>query len=39
MVENRFEKAVNNGELTKTVADLVDDIEIRFKEAVGLVEE
>jgi len=34
-----FEKAVNNGELTKTVEDLVDDIEIRFKGAVGLVEE
>ena len=28
-----FEKAVNNGELSKTVEDLVDEIEIRFKEA------
>ncbi len=27
-----FEKAVNNGELSKTVGDLVDEIEIRFKE-------
>lgn len=26
-----FEKAVNNGELTKTVEDLVDEVEIRFK--------
>lgn len=34
-----FEKAVNNGELSKTVEDLVDEIEIRFKKAVGLVEE
>ena len=39
MVLEVLEKAVRNGELTKTVADLVDDIEIRFKEAVGLVEE
>lgn len=28
-----FEKAVNNGELSKTVEDLVDEIEIRFKKA------
>ena len=34
-----FEKAVNNGVLSKTVEDLVDEIEIRFKGAVGLVEE
>jgi len=33
-----LEKALRNGELTKTVEDLVDEIEIRFKEAVGLVE-
>jgi len=38
MVLEVLEKAVRNGELTKTVEDLVDDIEIRFKEAVGLVE-
>ena len=39
MVLEVLEKAVMNGELTKTVEDLVDDIEIRFKGAVGLVEE
>jgi len=39
MVLEVLEKAVRNGELTKTVEDLVDDIEIRFKEAVGLVED
>ena len=39
MVLEVLENAVRNGELTKTVEDLVDDIEIRFKEAVGLVEE
>ena len=39
MVLEVLEKAIMNGELTKTVEDLVDDIEIRFKEAVGLVEE
>jgi hypothetical protein len=33
MVLEVFEKAVNNGELTKTVEDLVDEIEIRFKAA------
>jgi hypothetical protein len=38
MVLEVLEKAVMNGELTKTVEDLVDDIEIRFKGAVGLVE-
>jgi len=38
MVLEVLEKAVRNGELTKTVEDLVDEIEIRFKEAVGLVE-
>lgn len=27
-----FEKAVNNGEFTKTVEDLVYEIEIRFKQ-------
>jgi hypothetical protein len=26
-----FEKAVNGGELTKTVEELINDIEIRFK--------
>ena len=35
MVLEVLEKAVMNGELTKTVEDLVDEIEIRFKEAVG----
>ena len=39
MVLEVLEKAIMNGELTKTVEDLVDDIEIRFKGAVGLVEE
>jgi len=39
MVLEVLEKAVMNGELTKTVEELVDDIEIRFKEAVGLAEE
>jgi hypothetical protein len=39
MVLEVLENAVRNGELTKTVEDLVDEIEIRFKEAVGLVEE
>ena len=39
MVLEVLEKALRNGELTKTVEDLVDEIEIRFKEAVGLVEE
>ena len=38
MVLEVLENAVRNGELTKTVEDLVDEIEIRFKEAVGLVE-
>jgi len=38
MVLEVLEKALRNGELTKTVEDLVDEIEIRFKEAVGLVE-
>ena len=38
MVLEVLEKALWNGELTKTVEDLVDEIEIRFKEAVGLVE-
>jgi hypothetical protein len=38
MVLEVLEKAVMNGELTKTVEDLVDDIEIRFKGAVGRVE-
>ena len=38
MVLEVLEKAVRNGELTKTVEDLVDDIEIRFKEAGVLVE-
>ena len=38
MVLEVLEKAIMNGELTKTVEDLVDDIEIRFKGAVGLVE-
>lgn len=27
-----FEKAVNSGEITKTVKELVDEIETRFKE-------
>ena len=35
MVLEVLEKAVMNGELTKTVEDLVDEIEIRFKGAVG----
>ena len=39
MVLEVLEKALRNGELTKTVEDLVDEIEIRFKEAVVLVEE
>ena len=39
MVLEVLEKALRNGELTKTVEDLVDEIEIRFKEAVGLVED
>lgn len=38
MVLEVLENAVRNGELTKTVEDLVYDIETRFKEAVGLVE-
>ena len=38
MVLEVLEKALRNGELTKTVEDLVDEIEIRLKEAVGLVE-
>ena len=36
MVLEVLEKAVMNGELTKTVEDLVDEIEIRFTEAVGV---
>jgi hypothetical protein len=33
MIIDVFEKAVNSGELTKTVKELVDEIETRFKEA------
>ena len=39
MVLEVLENAVRKGELTKTVEDGVDENEIRFKEAVGLVEE
>ena len=38
MILEVLEKALRNGELTKTVEDLADEIEIRFTEAVGLAE-